>query len=136
VTGLRSVQRAALERAVLDPDRTRHHLAFAAALEPARETTSSGPETDRGPVAVALVATAAATALLDRPSRGDPSPESASRTVDPWRPRAERPPDRLVVDGAVLACRVLDVSPERVASLAAVSPDAVRNALDNQSPDA
>lgn len=132
-TDVRTVQRAALQRAVLAADRTRHYLAFAAALEPARVSTAAGTGRRQDAVAVALVATAATTVLTDIQSLGAAAPSPRVPGHDPWQPGTERPPDELVVDGAALACRLLDVSPQRVATVAAVSPEAVRAALDGAS---
>jgi hypothetical protein len=119
---LRTIQRAAIDRAVTGDADPARQIAFAGALEAARD--------ERGPgdvLGAALVSTVAARALdaHERRPRTDASP---------WTPRAGTEPDPWLVEGAVLAHRLTDLDVEAVARLADLPVAELETALADREP--
>lgn len=120
---LAAVQRAALERALLDRSDSRRHLALAGALDVARPdgdaqlTDHSGAEDAVSVLPSALLSLLAVSALDRAAAAPDDAPVGPSVPTTPWQPSTDGY-DRCLRRGARLALDYDDVDPERVAAVA------------------
>ena len=127
---------ATLERAVLDGDDARRHLALAGALERARSTTQPdgtgrSPGEHGDPSAEPAHQPGGSTGLLGAALLGTVAVEALDAVgtddIDPgaWSPgtRTGGSPTELVAVGAAAACRRLDVDPATVAARSGLPPE-------------
>lgn len=128
-----AIQRASIERALVDETAAPAHLALAGALEAARTGADDPPLP--GLVPLAIVGALGADDRSDDASRpavprtiGSPEPHPGARSSD-WLADAHDVGRRVRVDGAAVAVRRFDLSVDRAAALAAVPTAELRTAL-------
>lgn len=123
---LAAVQRAAIDRALVDPGSARRALALAGALDGA---TSPGERGARpSPVTTALVSVAAVAGLRAAVGDAPPTPATPVAPAGDAPGEAPRDVDDLIARGAAVATRRPDVDLADAAALAALPTDRVRAA--------
>lgn len=121
-----AVQRAAIDRALVDPGTARRSLALAGALDDVTDDGSGAAAP--APVTTALVAVAAVAGLRSLPERASEPPTLSPGPAGDGVADADPDPDRLVAAGAAVAARRPDVTIDDAAALAALPADRIREA--------
>ncbi|WP_411966693.1 hypothetical protein [Haloferax sp. YSSS75] len=125
-TAIRTIQDAALSRALADEDHARRSFALAGALETARKESTTATFDSGG---VTLAASLAFVSTLFADHRLRESLRSAVRATDDsaWYPSGvpARVDDELVVTGATLAVERFGVSASRVGTLGDIDTEKI-----------